>query len=307
MAYDILSVTETFDTRSIKLTTERTRDYVRTFNVVTNSRDIPPELVQLATGLPRLWNVYVSAIGTYDLLSLCKEVEAKQDTQDPYTWRVTCRYSNKINRPDLFTQENPTLRPAEVEYDTVEVLRPVWKDILGNPIWNSSKERFDPPPEKEERRLSIKITRNQLTYDPLFYLNYEGAVNSDTWLGFKPGRVKCCKARGKRMYEAGYFFWQAYFELQVRLRDSENPGDDAFAPDNAGNALKAWQLELLDRGYMEINEAGYQVILRDLATGTALTSPVLLRNGRRLPVGESPVFLYFEVCPRLKFAKLDLI
>lgn len=299
----VLSVTETFQARSMKAATDRTRDYTRTFDVIVDERTISPDMILFAIGLPRRWDVYVSAAGTVDLYSICKEIEVKQDTLDPFTWRVTARYSNKVNRPDVNQVENPLLRPAEIEYDTEGVPRPAWFDRDGEPVQNSAYERFDPPLEYEEPRLLIRITKNYATYDALGYLRFHNTVNSQPWFGLPKGRVWCRRIKGRRQFESGIYYWPTSFEFLIRVHLDEQEGDisDPVKSENA------WAERVLDRGYMELNGDGDPVHMRDLRTGQPVGTPQLLNGvGGRLPIGDDPEFLTFHLKREANFNLLPL-
>lgn len=309
----VLAVYETFDERSMRAATDRTRDYVRTFNVIVSHREISPDLILFAAGVPRRWEPYISAAGTVDAYSICKDVEVKQDNQDPYLFRVKAQYSNSVQRPDLNLIENPLLRPADVEWDTVMVPHPAWVDRAKKPIMNSAEERFDPPLEYEEGRLQLTVTRNQAGYDALGYLKFVNTVNSKKWFGLQPGRVKCCSIKGKRQFESGVFFWPTtyVFQIRVQLDEGDNPADPAASKN-------AWAHRVADRGYMELAYGAYidpangelveeywPVHMRDLRTGQALASPALLNGfGSRLRTGALPKFLTFHLFPERDFRRL---
>lgn len=300
----VLAVYETFDDRSMRAATDRTRDYTRTFNVIVDSRLISPDLILFATpGVPRRWEPYVSAAGTVDAYSICKDVEAKQDTGDPYTWRIKASYSNAVQRPDINVVENPLLRPAEIEWDSVAVTRPAWTDRDGFAIYNSSYERFDPPLEYEEDRLQLTITRNQLAYDALGYLKFKNAVNKKAWFGFAPGRVRCMGIKAKRAFEAGFFHWPTTYTFQIRVQldeDEQNPND----PEASKNA---WAYKVVDRGYMVLDDDSEPIHMRDRRTGQPLATPALLDgDGGRLPAGEEPVYLTIHLFPQRDFNALGL-
>lgn len=299
----VLSVKETFQSRSMKAATDRTRDYVRTYDVVVDERTVSPEMILFASGVPRRWDPYVAASGAVDLYSICKDIEVKQDAGDPYLFRVTARYSNKVERPDINQVENPLLRPAEIEYDDEGVMRPAWFDRDGEAVQNSAYERFDPPLEYEEPRLLIRITKNYATYDALEYLRFKNTVNSAPWFGLPRGRVWCRKIKGKRSFESGIFFWPTVFEFLVRVHLDETV-DDLSDPDVSKDA---WAERVLDRGYMELNGGGDPVHMRDLRTGAPVSTPQLLDgSGGRLATGDDPVFLKFHLKREIDFNLLPL-
>ena len=297
----IFSVYETFDNRAGKVATNRLREYVRTFNVITTTRVDDAVAVRLAPGVPIPWTPYVAANGLADLGSWCKEVTVKQDRQDPYLWRVEARYSSQVDRPDINQIENPLLRPADIEWDTVSRERVAYFDINGDPIVNVNRERFDPPVMIEEKVLQVTISRNQAGYDALSYAKYENAVNSDTFLGFPPGRAKCVRIKGSRQFENGILYWRATFQVQFRIQLDED--EDELL--NLDASLRAWQPKVLNQGFWAVSGAN-RVHVTD-AQGRPSPVPRLLdADGTQLGAGEDPVFLSFEIHPARRFAALGL-
>ena len=208
----ILEFYETFEERTGSMNSRYIRDYTRTFVAITDTATDGPELIRLHPSCPRPWSFYASASGYVELGSWAKEITVRQDTADPYTWRVRVHYSSEIERPDI-TNEIPTLRPPVVEWGQTSIMKPLAVANDGTPITNSAWERFDPPPEIEDVRLTLSIRINLLTYDPLFYLGFHNTVNDDTWFSFPPGTVRCMGVTGTRQYESGYLFWDTRFNL----------------------------------------------------------------------------------------------
>jgi hypothetical protein len=297
----IIGVYETFDARGGKVATNRLREYSRSFNVISSIRNEDPIAVRLAPGIPPPWSPYVNTVGFADLGSWCKEVTVRQDRLDPYTWRVEARYSSQVDRPDINQIENPLLRPAEIEWDTVTRERIIMADIDGDPIVTVNDERFDPPPMDEEKILQLTVTRNQAGYNALEYVKYENAVNSDTFLSFPAGRVKCVRIKGGRQFENGVLFWRVTFQFHFRIRLDET--DDEVL--DADASRRAWQLKILHQGYWKV-DAGKRLHVTDAQGRPSPTPRLLDADGTQLAAGEDPVFLYFDTRPERNFALLGL-
>lgn len=292
----ILSVFETPDGRSSSMNDKREREYVRTFKVVTSYATDGPEMARLADGIPRLWNPYVSASGLVDLGSWCRQVDARP-TADPYTWAVEARYSSRVERPDLNLIENPLLRPADVEWDTVERLIPVYRDRYETDVKTSSNELFDPPIEQPIYDQTLTISRNQSTYNAILAVSFHNTVNSGSWWGFQPGQVKCCKIKGSRQFENGLLFWRVVYEFHIR------PVPETLE----GINHEAWSTVVIDRGFMVLDGAGKQKVALDVF-GRPVTSPVLLDGaGAKLTPGSSPVYHVFNFPKERNFAELNLV
>lgn len=274
----VLSFYETFDQRLGRINNRYEREYVRTFKVLCSARTDGPETIRFSRACPRPWSFYWSASGAADLGSWCKDLEFRQDALDPYTWHVRAVYSSVVERPDIHA-ENPLLRPAVVSWGHTSVMKPLEFDNVGQAITSSSKERFDPPPEIEDVRMTLRIQRNQIRYDALFYAGYLNSVNDDTWLTFPPGMVRCMGIEGTRQYESGILFWDVTFNFQIKA---------GYDPEE--NGADAWAFRLLDRGFYSLDNAGKQVRLFD-KLGQPLTTPALLDGaGAKLAVGADPKF-----------------
>lgn len=287
----VVAVQETFLNRTGAVNDKREREYSRTFDVLMSTRTSDPVEVLLAPSLPRVWNPYIGANGTADLGSWCKDIRARQDTLDPYLWRVEAKYNSRLERPDLNIIENPLLRPADLSWDHVYVMKPLERDRDGNAILNSSYERFDPPPETEDVRQVLTVVRNQATYNAQLYQTYANTVNEVDWMGFKAGTVRLMKLSAVRQFENGILFWRVTFEFHIRSGSI------------ATNEADAWAIRILDRGYFKWD--GFDRELIRSPTGSLITTPALLDgDGGVLEPGDDPVYLTFHYLPQQDFADI---
>lgn len=291
---------ETWAGRDGSVNSQRERMYTRTFLVNVSDPTLGWEWVRLVTGLPRIWDFYVSASGAIDTGSFCQELTGRQKAEDPYLWDVVARYTNRIQRPDINIVENPLLRPAEISYGATSIMRPATFDRNGDAVVNSAGDPFDPPLEVEEHRLTITIVRNQMSYNALGYLGYYDAVNEDAWFGFPKEYVKCCRITGRRQYENGVYFWPTTYEFMVRLNRDENLTDDG------GNIFKPWDYPVLDRGFWYLDGATKKLIL-DTFGRPSPTSRLLDGAGNELAAGQPGVYLPFSLCKLKRFADLALL
>lgn len=298
------STTETFNTRTAIFDDERNREYVRTFDVIMDSRDPTSRtcdqfFIISAPGLPRLWTPYITPAGAVDLLSWVRRVNVKQDTQDPYLWRVEVQYSNKVERPDINQQENPLLRPAEISYDTEIQMVATWNDEDGNAILNAAGDPFDPPLEREVDALIMTVELNQLEYAALNLGRYRGKTNSKPWLGFQRGQVLLKRAPGKRVWENGLLYWKVVYEFHIRF---------PWFVDQ--DVVDVWAKRVLNQGFRQTNPSnptGKPVLCTD-PLGKPVTSPVPLdKDGYMLLKPNPPVFLTFYMHGEADFNELNLV
>src|SRR5262249_46326548 len=125
----------------------------------------------------------------FDLGALCNSVTCEQNDDAPRRWVVTCEYGPPTVEQGQ-QQENPLLRPAVLTWGFTQNSRAVWKDVNGTPIQNSAGDAFDPPPEIDDSRPVLTVTRNEAGFNPAIAIQYQDAVNSDQFLGFNAGVVK---------------------------------------------------------------------------------------------------------------------
>lgn len=295
----IYSVTEALHTpRESGVNDKRERTYQRAFDVISTLRAERPDVVRLASGIPRVWDPYIDSSGTVDGYSWCRDVKVRQDSQDPYLWRVVATYSNQLNRPDIHQIESPLLRPAEIIWDSTHVMVPLERDIGGDAITNSAGERFDPPPEVEDGRLVLTIVRNQILFDARTILRYQWRVNSQPWYGLDAGTVRCTKISAVRRWENGILYWAVTYMFEIK------------EPKEYETAADTWAFKLLDRGFFVLDTTTSPptpTLARD-GRGNPYTSPVLLDgDGQRLPNGDPAVFISWFGYREADFNDLGLI
>lgn len=264
---------------SLRLDTRLERDYTRTFRAVCSLATDGPEVIRLHPQCPRIGSIYVSASGLVDAGAWCKEVRFALMPGDAYTWSVVAVYSTQIN---LQLQENPLLRPADISWDTEEVLVPAEQDAIGQQVGTTAGERFDPPVETEQLRLVLVIEKNLPSFDALVALSYTNTVNDRPFFGVGTGKVLLKKWKANRVFENGRIFWRHHFEFRMRGGQNlnkytrESPEDNEEGDEGYYTSGEdAWDTYVLNRGFYEI-KGGKQVLIRDLATGQPTSVPLLL-------------------------------
>lgn len=247
------------------------RAYTRTFTVQCSSVADDSIVVRSALGIPRLYTPYVT-LTSADLGSWCRTVDADR-VGNSNVWRVVCQYSSKLDQNPAQAQiENPLLRPPVISWDTITVAVPATHDADGNPVRNTAGDPFDPPPEEEETRLYLRVTKNMATYDATGYMEFQDTVNSEAWLVFQPGEARCRKIRGDNRWENGLYYWVVSFEFELRKEVIPKGAQDVstFQSGNT-NAKKSWFKYILNRGYREKVKGSSSAI-----TGSSGVSPFTL-------------------------------
>lgn len=300
-----ISVEESYEDRDCSAELQGERTYRRKLWASTSSALIGQLEVRFANSVPRLGDAYVSASGAFDSAAYCKRVSVRQRNESPYEWAIEAEYSTipTTNTPGGSSQSpgsgpgaapgesemHPLSRPAEVRWGRREVVRVAEAALLpaGNleAVRNSAGQPFDPPPEKEEVRRTLTVVRNQASYDPVGTLLYENAINLKAWLGFEKETVLCKGITADRQHEKGVFFQRVTYEFEINRR--------------------TWTKKILDAGYYEL-VAGELKLIRD-KFGNPLSSPALLDGtGLKLPDGDDPVYLEFDLYDLADFSLLGL-
>ncbi len=267
------------------------RNYVRVFRVVTTLQTHSILSVLYLSVAPQPWDSYVEPDGLVDEDAFLKKLSAHQEDEDWFTWIVTAEYSTKLNWPD-YGIEDPTQRATEIFWGGNKFTRPCWQDNQDRAILNSARCYFDPPPEIEDFRFTLKMVKNWATWDPNIIGQYVCTVNDDAWYGFQPGEVKCVDISAERGYEKGIFYWKVSYQFECK------PGFGATA----------WAAVLLDQGYQTLWPSdGTLMVARDTHTGATLTAPALLDGfGQQLAPGASPVFLTYYIYDNAIFSLLNI-
>ena len=256
------------------------RRYTRAFTVTVSSSRDGPEVVLAATGIPRVWAPYVPASGKADLRSWCKDVDAKP-TDSPYVWRVTAKYDGERDVPPSRQNEQPHLRPPEVSFSVNRVAVPWLYDRKGYAITNSAGEVFDPPPEEDEKRLQIRIARNQKDLDYLYYMTFVDTVNADVWFSFKRGMVKCSDIKADLQFEQGAEYWRVVFIFEVKWPRVPCNAQWGNQGDQIGRrTVPSWTRWFLDRGFRERDVRTGNLKPIKSPTNLGFVSQPALLNGR---------------------------
>jgi hypothetical protein len=284
----ILSVREKSGSRG-SINDQGITEYTRVFNVVTDSAFVDAPTVRTATGLPRRFDIYVAASGAFDTTSVCTDVEAEQDDENPLLWTVSAKYGKPSINEDQ-QDPNPLLRPSVISWNFQKYQRAVWKDIDGKGIVNSANMYFDPPPVMDDSRPILVIQRNEAAFNPGLALQYQDAINSDPFFGASPGQCKVAGISAQSQTENRYFYWAVSYEFEFRR--------------------EGWALSILDQGRYRIGKIPvFQKTTDGVDSEVQVVDPVPLNgNGGELanPTPSTLKFIDFKVYKSLSFGSLGL-
>ncbi len=159
-------------------------------------------------------------------------------------------------------------------------------DIYGNPVLNSAGDAFDPPIQIDDSRPTLKIVRNERTYNAQYAMLWKDTINADMFFYFPPHSVKLSTPLAELEYNpvCGFYYVVTYqFEI--------NP--------------KGWEKPVLDQGMRQL-VAGVKVKMTD-DSGADLSSPLPLDGaGSKLVSGSDPTYIIFEVYREADFSLLGL-
>lgn len=282
----ILSVNEIADGRDSSYdATTNDRTYTRVFRVITDSPMVGALAVRTADGLPRRGSIYATDTEV-DLSARVKSIDPSQDSDNAKIWLVRVEYDSRVEDEP----ENPLERPPEISWGFAQFQRIAWRDVDGKAIVNSAGEYFDPPIEIDDSRPVLSIVRNEASFNPSLAIEYQDAVNSDSFMGFSAGQAKVSNITARSVREGDYQYWQVAYEFHFR-RDG-------------------WAVRPLDQGRYstgrvripEIDEDGNEI------PDSHVIDPVPLDgNGQPIdnPGPDNCVFLEFHAYKRRAFSAFN--
>ena len=304
----VVSCDELYPNRGGDDNSDSKRSYTRYFQVITDDPLDDQNVVYAGSGLPAMGDFYDTPNWT-DIGSIVSKVSAVNLEADPEIWMVTVEYETIANVPgsggevDSAGQAgNSPTTPGTVPENPLDRL-PVYK-VTGTKVkqlitdgldaggavvqvMNSAKMPFVPAPEEDMNVPEISIT----IYKPINWLNftttfgefgYINSVNSDSWKGLGPRKVKVDNVTVEEHYENGVQCLKLDWRLLVNWR--------------------TWDLYIIDAGYYELINTGTSMspvwVRKKIIdeSGREPTEPFLLDGaGRKLAPNLDPVTLRFRV------------
>jgi hypothetical protein len=286
----ILSVDEIRKSRSGGIDAQWHRTYRRAWRVVT---DGPYAIGALGARLaiPVFFGQYYvlknasNVVVEFDTNAFAVKIEAQidGDCNDDSSWIVTVDYGPYD--PTQFP-ENPLNHPIKISWGENRFEQGVTEDINGDPVLNSAGDYFDPPITIDDSRPTLRIVRNERTYDPNYAKTWKDTLNADTFFGQPPNSWKMSTPLGDLDYNpvCGFYYIVTYqFEFDPEL----------------------WKKKILDQGMRQI-VGGVKTNMKD-DDGGDLNAPLPLNGeGEKLVAGEDPVFLTFEIYQESDYSQLNL-
>lgn len=224
---------------------------------------------------------FYNAGGYIDLGVYCTSISMVQDGGDDHlNWTATATFGPlPDNQTPLDMVINPLQRPNRYWTESLEIVRPVEKDINGRPIRNAAGQEFIDPIMEEENLTVLCVQKNMANLQDVLDLNadYGGRLNEKTFFGGEAKTWKCGPiVTGPIMYENGFSFYSPVIRL------FHNPD--------------TWLRRIVNQGFQHYNNVTDKKLVRAVDdNGEPTTEPVLLKaDGTKLAAATIGNLLDFE-------------
>lgn len=292
----VVEVTELIPERSARAGLNGAREYVRSFHVLTDDVDDGPEVARLATGVPRILDVYGDNPD-----AVVQGLEVTQVSEYPLLWKVVSTYSTPTGQ--FNEEENPLERPADIQHSFATSQEVLTSSLDNNTAClNTANDPFDPPIMRDVSHPVIRVTRNEAAYSIATSMAYVNHVNSTAFLGASPNTWLMRDISATYVVEGVYTYWRVAYELQ-------------YNPLEIGGFVVGWQAAVLNAGftgYIEDPPSSGTYVKKTLVDkdGTPYNVPQLLdANGRKIaaPTPANAIYRYFVRYLSANFNNLNLL
>lgn len=254
----VVSVRELIRGREGEQDNKRQRRYTRTFRVTCSTPKDGPSVVMAAASVPSVYGAYSSGNDS-DSGALAERISVKEDGFCQWIAEVT--YSTFTPDPAQ-NEDDPTNRAPVMRWSSALYQVPVVEALDGTPIVNSAGDPFDPPIERDDKRMVLSYERYETTYSPALSVDYACAVNEDPFLGFAAGLARCNSIEAERHYEKGEWLWKVRYEFEFRR--------------------EGWRARPLDQGFRYLDAAFKPQLIRDDKSSPVSSPALLTGDGLRL-------------------------
>lgn len=160
----------------------------------------------------------------------CDEIAPRQRPGTLTIWDVDVVYRVPDDEPII----SPLAEPLKVQWGKTTIQEPYYFDVDGVPIANSAGEPYDPPRTRPRTVPSLRIVRNEPSYNPALFQPFFDSVNALPFWHGQPGQVYCAgtTADGPNSRN-GVTFWSVTYEFFYQ----EDPWDIEVILDQGLNEL----------------------------------------------------------------------
>lgn len=253
------------------------RTYTRVFDVYTSRDEVGPVAIRLSGAIPVIGSKYHNGLDVsdpdyeFDNGSFANSIQM-EPWDSPTAWKVTVQYG-AFNTSEFGS--NPTNWKVRVRFGGERTERVVVFDKAGNPILNSTGDRYGEPITVDDHITTMTIQRNELVsaFDLGLASLYSDTINDATWNGFAARKLKLgIIETSDEQYDTANDVW--YYTVTYPIAISRDE----------------WRKDILDQGYNELDAYGGppKPIMNN---GQPVSEPVLLDGaGHRLAgYASSPV------------------
>ncbi len=245
--------------------------------------------VQMNNGLPREGSRHPSNVNF-----VCKSISVEKASVCLY--EASCSYESPVFKsPEAGDEEdNPLNVPPDIQFSTVVSEEETQSDIDGQPLVNSAGDPFTGI-TMEITDMAISISKNVATFNPTQMIYYNGAVNSDSFLGFSAGQLKLQNFTATPIV-GNIPYWKLTLSLLARTPTPEVPSD------------KVWYRRVQDKGRYVKGPKGN--VPATIGENIKIASNVMVNldgAGNRLPDGSPPQFKFFPMNIEASFNALGIL
>jgi hypothetical protein len=278
------------------------RNYKLKLKVFTKSKYVGPVQIYssfpVAIGSYYFWPLTAESPTENDTGSFLQSVDLEPEGEDNMQWVATLTYApfdvvHQFGNSDISQGIiNPLDRVPEVYWATAKYERSKTEDEATPPnvFLNTVGDPLLSPPPIEETRPTLKIVRNESTYNNDYASQFKDSTNRDTFLGYPPNTVKCSDIQGERVYDADWgYYWIVTYLFE-------------FRDDDDGNGYTEM---VLNAGYRQL-VGGSGDPQQILIGGQPITDAVPLQENGAYEPGADPYFIPFQLFPQVEFEGLNI-
>lgn len=224
-----------------------------------------------------------------DALAICTSISEKPISTSRVDWTVSVKFTTQNSENNNSEDsENPLTDPIQVEWGYEDRQIAVERDVAGNWICNSAKDRYDEVIYADDFRRTLTIVRNEAAFPKTLADSLSNKLNAATWNGYAAKTVKLKPITSSRSYNRAIgLYWVVRYEFQ-------------FAPVGGD-----WKRYILNAGLNEVVSGSKKRILDDNNQPVVVPYP-LTSGGARLAVAGTPVFNSYELLGTADFDLLNL-
>lgn len=245
------------------------RTYTRVFDVYTSRPEVGPVAIRLSGAIPIIGSHYNNGLSPVDPdYEFDNGSFANSIRMEPWdsngAWKVTVDYG-AFNSAEF--SSNPTIWKVRVRFGGERTERVVIFDNAGNPILNSTGDRYGEPITVDDHITTMTIQRNELVsaFDLELASIYSDSVNDAPWNGFAARTLKMgIIETSDEQFDSSNQVWYYTVTYPIAISRTE------------------WRKDLLDQGYNELDP--YDTKPKPIMNnGQPISEPVLLDGaGHRL-------------------------